>query len=74
MKAALIIDIQNDYFTGGKAEPAGPVQTAKNSASVLRRFRKRNLPAIHVQNIDILVGGALSGRFDDVIAAEERVL
>jgi nicotinamidase-related amidase len=74
MKALLIIDIQNDYFPGGKSELAYPVEAAKNAASALRRFRERGLPVIHVQHINIHTGAALSGRFADVIAAEELVL
>jgi nicotinamidase-related amidase len=58
MKALLIIDIQNDYFPGGKFELAGPAHAAKNAASALRRFRERNLPVIHVRHINILAGAA----------------
>jgi nicotinamidase-related amidase len=58
MKALLIIDIQNDYFPGGKAELAGSLEAAKNAATVLRRFRERDLPVIHVQHINIRAGAA----------------
>ncbi|MDR2780311.1 MAG: cysteine hydrolase [Synergistaceae bacterium] len=58
MKALLIIDIQNDYFPGGKSELAEPVEAAKNAASALRRFRERSLPVIHVQHINIHTGAA----------------
>jgi nicotinamidase-related amidase len=58
IKALLIIDIQNDYFPGGKAELANPLEAAKNAASVLRRFRERSLPVIHVQHISIHPGAS----------------
>ncbi|MFM6966070.1 MAG: cysteine hydrolase family protein, partial [Rhodoluna sp.] len=50
-KALLLIDIQNDYFSGGKMELVGAVAAAENAARVQRRFRGLGLPVIHVQHI-----------------------
>ena len=50
-KGLLIIDIQNDYFSGGKMELVGSAEAAKNAALVLRHFRDAGLPVIHVQHI-----------------------
>lgn len=53
MKAALlIIDIQNDYFPGGKMELEGSVQAASAAARLLSAFRKNNWPIYHVQHIN----------------------
>ena len=50
-KALLVIDIQNDYFPGGKMQLVGAVEAAKNAAKVQRQFREAGLPVIHVQHI-----------------------
>jgi nicotinamidase-related amidase len=50
-KALLIIDIQNDYFAGGKMELVGSAEAAKNAAHVLGQFREQGLPVIHVQHV-----------------------
>lgn len=52
MKHGLIlIDIQNDYFTGGKMELFGMDKAANNAKNLLDKFRKANLPVFHVQHI-----------------------
>ena len=50
-KALLVIDIQNDYFPGGKMELVGAVAAAENGARVQRQFREAGLSVIHVQHI-----------------------
>ena len=52
MKTLLIIDVQNDYFPGGKCELSGPEKALGNIVSVLRLFRKAGLPVIHVQHVN----------------------
>lgn len=47
----LLIDIQNDYFPGGKMELAHPVLAAENTAKILQLFRKKVLPVIYMQHI-----------------------
>lgn len=52
MKSALIlIDIQNDYFTGGKSELYLPERAAQYAAKVLQSFRSRRLPVYYIQHI-----------------------
>ena len=52
MKPALIIiDIQNDYFPGGKMELEGSPEAARQAAKLLERFRARNLPLVHIQHV-----------------------
>ena len=49
-KALLIIDIQKDYFPGGKMELEEPVKAAENAASLLHAFRQSKETVIHVQH------------------------
>jgi nicotinamidase-related amidase len=52
MKTALIlIDIQNDYFPGGKMELAGSIQTAAAATRLLAAFRKNGWSVYHVQHV-----------------------
>lgn len=46
--ALLLIDIQNDYFPGGKMELVGAEPAGRQAAKVLQWFRDRQLPVIHV--------------------------
>ena len=48
--ALIIIDMQNDYFTGGKWPLEGMEAAAANAAQVLAAFRERQLPVIHVRH------------------------
>lgn len=50
-KALIIIDIQNDYFTGGNMPLVGSDEAVINAKSVLEQFRKEGLPVIHIQHI-----------------------
>lgn len=50
-KALIIIDIQNDYFEGGKFPLVGTLDAAKNAKLVLEDFRNKNLPVFHIQHI-----------------------
>lgn len=55
-KALLLIDIQNDYFSGGKCELFQPEKALENSLKALTAFRANQLPVIHVQHINIREG------------------
>lgn len=46
--ALLLIDIQNDYFPGGKMELRGAEAAARQAAKVLQCFRDRGLPIVHI--------------------------
>ncbi|SFN36953.1 Nicotinamidase-related amidase [Chryseobacterium oleae] len=54
--ALLIIDIQNDYFPGGKMELAGAEPAANNAKKALEYFRKNNIPVIHIKHIAVNEG------------------
>lgn len=48
--ALIIIDIQNDYFPGGKMELVGSDQAVLQAKRALKEFRARSLPIIHIQH------------------------
>ena len=47
----LLVDLQNDYFPGGKMELTGILQASEKALRLLDHFRKNNLPIFHVQHI-----------------------
>jgi nicotinamidase-related amidase len=49
--ALLLIDIQNDYFPGGKIELQGTVEAARMANELLGCFRDHNLPTVHIQHV-----------------------
>ncbi|MFS3137344.1 cysteine hydrolase family protein [Gluconacetobacter sacchari] len=49
-KALIIVDLQNDYFPGGRWELVGIDQAAANAARVLAAFREKGLPIIHIRH------------------------
>lgn len=51
MKALLLIDIQNDYFPGGRMELPGSEAAGLNAGKLLDAFRKSTLPVFHIQHI-----------------------
>lgn len=54
MKPALIvIDIQNDYFSGGKMELVEMARATENAKTLLSSFRKKNLPVFFVQHLAV---------------------
>ncbi|NOK19683.1 cysteine hydrolase [Corallococcus carmarthensis] len=48
--ALLLIDIQNDYFPGGRFELDGADAAAAQARAALDFFRERGLPVIHVRH------------------------
>ena len=55
-RALLIIDIQNDYFPGGKMDLEGADAAAENAALALEQFRRLGLPICHVKHLSIRPG------------------
>lgn len=52
MKQALIIvDIQNDYFSGGKMALVGMEAASQKARRVLEMFRTKNMPIFHIQHV-----------------------
>jgi len=51
--ALLLIDIQNEYFPGGKMELEGPVEAAKKANELLQCFRDHGMPTVHIQHVSL---------------------
>ena len=54
--ALLIIDIQNDYFPGGKMELERAAAAAARARQALDRFRKIGKPVFHMQHLSARPG------------------
>ncbi|NTE56109.1 cysteine hydrolase [Agrobacterium tumefaciens] len=50
-RAIVVVDLQNDYFPGGKYELVGINEAAKNAARVIEAARAKGDRVIHVQHI-----------------------
>ena len=50
-QALILVDLQNDYFPGGKMELVGIERAAENAAKILGFARKNQLPVFHIQHI-----------------------
>lgn len=55
-KALLLVDIQNDYFPGGKMELADAQRMASNAGQLLTMCRQKGIPIIHIQHISVRPG------------------
>ena len=55
-QALLIIDVQNDYFAGGRMELKNPLAALDNVGKALKTFRAAKRPVIHVQHVSIHPG------------------
>lgn len=49
----LIVDIQNDYFAGGKMELTGMDSACANASKLLSWFRGNNYPIIFIQHLAV---------------------
>lgn len=47
----LLIDIQNDYFPGGKMELVKPLEAARQAYELLQCFREHNMHHVHIQHV-----------------------
>jgi len=54
----LLIDIQNEYFPGGKSELANPLEASLKARQLLDYFRQRQLSLVHIQHISTRPGAA----------------
>lgn len=57
-QALVLIDIQNDYFPGGAMELVGSPEAGAQAGKLLRVFRGKALPVIHLQHISTRPGAA----------------
>ena len=57
MKPALVlVDIQRDYFPGGRMEVAGSDEASRAAKKLLEHFRRKRLPIVHVQHVSMRPG------------------
>lgn len=54
--ALIIIDIQNDYFPGGKMALEASDAAAQNASKVLEKFRREGAPVFHVRHLSVRPG------------------
>jgi nicotinamidase-related amidase len=54
--ALLIVDIQNDYFPGGKMELEGSTEASLRAKELLNLFRAEKRPVVFVQHVSIQKG------------------
>ena len=47
----LLVDIQNDYFVGGRMELTGMSEAGRKSGELLNLYRDRQWPTFHIQHI-----------------------
>lgn len=74
MKTCLVlIDIQNDYFPGGKMELENALEASLRAQEALQFFRKRNLPLVHIQHVSTRPGAAFFLPDTDGAAIHENV-
>ncbi len=52
----LLIDIQNDYFPGGKFELVKSEEASLKAKELLNHFRKNNLPVIFIKHVSTKPG------------------
>ena len=50
LDALVLIDIQNDYFPGGKMELHQPGAAAEQAAELARAFRAHGKPVVHIRH------------------------
>jgi len=55
-QALIIIDIQNDYFEGGANPLTGSLESSINAKVLLKAFREKLLPVIHIQHFSTRSG------------------
>jgi nicotinamidase-related amidase len=55
-RALLVVDIQNDYFPGGKMELEGTEAASLRAAELIAAFRDRRLPVIFMQHVSVRPG------------------
>ncbi len=55
-QALVLVDIQNDYFPGGTMELVGSPAAGVKAGNLLREFRRRSLPIVHIQHVSTRKG------------------
>ena len=72
--ALLIIDIQKDYFSGGKMPLVNPLEAGKKAYALLQCFREHSDLTVHIQHVSLrpdapfFVSGDRGTDIHDVVA------
>ncbi len=48
--ALIVVDLQNDYFSGGRCELVGIDLAARNAATLIAYYRQKNLPVFFIRH------------------------
>jgi nicotinamidase-related amidase len=72
--ALLLVDIQNDYFPGGKMELEGSLEAGLQARQLLSAFRQQGLPLVHVQHVSDRSGATFFLPDTDGVKIHESVL
>ena len=56
--ALVLVDIQNDYFPGGRMELAGMEEAAANGAALLQACRDAGWPVFHIRHVSTRPGAS----------------
>jgi nicotinamidase-related amidase len=51
--ALLLIDLQNDYFPGGRNPLEGSPEAVRQARLLLEHFRSHGLPLVHIQHVSL---------------------
>jgi nicotinamidase-related amidase len=76
-RCLVIVDLQNDYFPGGKMELFGIETAAENAWILLAEFRKSKSPIIHIQHISLpphaffFLPGTEGAKLNDMVTPRE---
>lgn len=73
-RALVIIDVQKDYFEGGRNELVNAVGAAENIKKLIKEFRKRKEPIIYIQHINTKPDAAFMVDGTDGIEISELIL
>lgn len=69
----LLIDIQNDYFPGGRMELEGSVEASLRAAELLSSFRREGLPVVFIQHVSLRPGATFFLPDTDGVKIHENV-
>ena len=71
--ALLLIDIQNDYFPGGKMELEGSPEASVRAKQLLGFFRQGHLPVVHIQHVSTRPGATFFLPDTDGVRIQQNV-
>jgi nicotinamidase-related amidase len=54
--ALIIIDVQNDYFAGGKMPLIGSAEAGQKAKQLLEYYRSHHIPVIHIKHVALQKG------------------